>query len=772
MLKSKRICISLLSLVALLGACDKKPDTETGALETSKPTEGNQTTEKGTDTSVVKKDYTIDDLYNRILELEKGNFKVDYGTDENSYTDTYNENYCYIGFQDYGTVALDSYNETVSKDKLCYNFTYDESSDSYSLQTVAFYYDLVNGGNKTSNSTTPFNYLTYLDTYKDKFSFLKEGIIKEGNTFYVESYYCMMFFSYTLHIGNYFNYGSVARLAFEFDDKDNLLVKAQGKIDQIRYADIISSKFYDVGTATDPWIDSFFADGFKLPDTKPTTDEAKLLTGNDLTINGDVEYVSSELNPSVSKQGTVHNVYTEKGVYRSSVTIGNMDVNWDYTALKDDGTYKMGVDATNAVYTAKVSSEKEVLPSLKNVLDVNALRKTGENTFTYFGANLAEVVDALYGQNNSYRSFMSIGGVTFTLNNGVISHADVYYGDYFMPTTGHTYFHLSLNLTGDKTLPEMKPYENVASTGVKNAFKKFDGTSSYHVTIYDDSLSQYASSLVNYLDVTFDKDKQVTYIKKYVSGKLEEEYGYKKTEQGVIAFKKVTNADNTTSFVRTEKDDTSKDAFKKKAMFNISPETLVQSTSNKYYHVFRQKVMSLGEAGLVDTGNGAKNMADVSTAQFVLEGSDDNLSLKEMTYRFTPKGSNASTMHLAFKYGDTYKVDEDLTTIKEFVEPSSWNDESDSFVTRLTSLFGEDSKKIPYVYDAKLHGNFKFRNKGDTTAFYSRVENRDDYLEKYKEALVKAGFKKDDKTGQYVLNNIVVTVASTLKEGVTFAKKA
>ena len=32
MLKSKRICISLLSLVALLGACDKKPDTETGAL--------------------------------------------------------------------------------------------------------------------------------------------------------------------------------------------------------------------------------------------------------------------------------------------------------------------------------------------------------------------------------------------------------------------------------------------------------------------------------------------------------------------------------------------------------------------------------------------------------------------------------------------------------------------------------------------------------------------------------------------------------------------
>ena len=165
MLKSKRICISLLSLVALLGACDKKPDTETGALETSKPTEGNQTTEKGTDTSVVKKDYTVDDLYNRILELEKGNFKVDYGTDENSYTDTYNENYCYIGFQDYGTVALDSYNETVSKDKLCYNFTYDESSDSYSLQTVAFYYDLVNGGNKTSNSTKPFNYLTYLDTY-------------------------------------------------------------------------------------------------------------------------------------------------------------------------------------------------------------------------------------------------------------------------------------------------------------------------------------------------------------------------------------------------------------------------------------------------------------------------------------------------------------------------------------------------------------------------------------------------------------------------------
>lgn len=772
MLKSKRICISLLSLVALLGACDKKPGTDTGALETGKPTEGPQTTEKGTDTTVIKKDHTIDDLYNRILELEKGNFKVDYGTDENSYTDTYNENYCFIGFQDYGTVALDSYDETVSKDKLCYNFTYDESNDSYALQTVAFYYDLVNGGNKTANSIKPFNYLTYLDTDKDVFTFLKEGITKEGDTFYVESYYCMMLFSYTLHIGNYFNYGSVARLAFEFDDKDNLLVKAQGKIDQIRYADIISSKFYDVGTATDPWIDSFFADGFKLPDTKPTTDEAKLLTGKDLTIKGDVEYVSSERNPSVTKQGTVHNVYTETGAYRSSVTKGNVDVNWDYTTLKDDGTYKTGLDATNAVYTAKVSSEKEALPSLKNVLNVNALRKTGDNTFTYFGANLSDVVDALYGQDKSYQSFTSIGGLTFTLNNGVISHADVYYGDYFVPRESHTYFHLSLDLTGEKTLPEMKPYQDVASAGVKNAFKKFDGTSSYHVTIYDDTLSQYASSLVNYLDVTFDKDKQVTYIKKFESSKLVEEYGYKKTDTGVISFKKVTNADNTTSFVRTEKDDTSKDAFKKKAMFNISPETIVQSTSNKYYQVFRQKVMSLGDAGLVDIGNGAKNLADVSTAQFVLEGEKESMTLKEMTYRFTPKGSNVTTMHLAFKYGDTYKVDEDLTDIKEFVEPSSWSDESDSFVTRLTALFGEDSKKIPYVYDAELHGNFKFRNKGDTTAFYSRVENRDDYLEKYKDALVKAGFKKDDKTGQYVLNNIVVAVASTLKEGVTFAKKA
>lgn len=772
MLKSKRICISLLSLVALLGACDKKPGTDTGALETGKPTEGPQTTEKGTDTTVIKKDHTVDDLYNRILELEKGNFKVDYGTDENSYTDTYNENYCYIGFQDYGTVALDSYDETVSKDKLCYNFTYDESTDSYALQTVAFYYDLVNGGSKTANSTKPFNYLTYLDTDKDVFTFLKEGITKEGDTFYVESYYCMMLFSYTLHIGNYFNYGSVARLAFEFDDKDNLLVKAQGKIDQIRYADIISAKFYDVGTATDSWIDSFFADGFKLPDTKPTTDEAKILTGNDLTIKGDVEYVYTEANPAKTKQGTVHNVYTETGAYRSSVTTGNVDVNWDYTTLKDDGTYKTGLDATNAVYTEKVSSEKEALPSLKNVLNVNALRKTGDNTFTYFGANLSDVVDALYGQDKSYQSFTSIGGLTFTLNNGVISHADVYYGDYFVPGENHAYFHLSLDLTGEKTLPEMKPYQAVASTGVKNAFKKLDGTSSYHVTIYDDTLSQYASSLVNYLDVTFDKDKLVTYIKKYESTKLVEEYGYKKTDKGVISFKKVTNADNTTSFVRTEKDDTSKDAFKKKAMVNIDPETIVQSTSNKYYHVFRQKVMTLANSGLIDTENGARNMANVSSAQFTFEGEKDSMTLKEMTYRFTPKGSNVNTMHLAFKFGDTYKVNEDLTNIKEFVEPSSWNDESDSFVTRLTALFGEDSKKIPYVYDAELHGNFKFRNKGDTTAFYSRVENRDDYLEKYKEALVKAGFKKDDKTGQYVLNNIVVTVASTLKEGVTFSKKA
>lgn len=770
MLKKNKICLSLLSLVALLGACDKKPNTDTGGFETGKTTEGPQTTEKGSD-PVIKKDYSVDDFYNRILDLEKGNFKVDYDVGENSYTDTYNENYCFVGYQDYGVVALDTYDDNVSKDKLCYNFTYDESNDSYALQTVAYYYDL-RGVEKTSNTTKAFNYITYLDTYKESLTFVKDGIVKEGNTFYVESYYCMQYFSYALHVGGYFNYGQVARMSFEFDDKDNLLLKVQGKIDQIRYGDIITAKFYDVGHASDPWIDSFFADGFKLPDTKPTAEQAKIITGDSLTIKGDVNYVNNDLNPSTTKAGTVNNVYTKTAAYRSSTTTDNLDANWDYTTIKEDGTYRTGVDATNAVFTEKVSSEKETLFSLKNVLNINALRKTGENTYTYFGENLSEVVDALYGQTNSYKSFTSIGGLTFTLNNGVLDHADLYYGDYFMPGVSHQYFHLSLNLTASDSLPEMKAYQGVATAGVKNAFKKFDGTSSYHVFIYDDSVSQYASSLVNYLDVTYDKDKQVTYINKYESSRLVEEYGYKNTDKGVISFKKVTAADNTVSFVRTEKDDTSENAFRKKAMFNISPETIVQSSSNKYYHVFRQKVLSMNDGGLLDTGNGAKEMATISSAQFVLEGNDDALSLKEMSYRYTLKGSRETTMYLAFSYGDTYKVDADLTDIKEYVEPSSWSDESESFVSRLTDLFGEDSKKIPYVYDAKLHGNFKFRNKGDTTAFYSRVENKDDYLEKYKEALIKAGFKKDETTNQFVLNNIVVTVASTLKEGVTFSKKA
>ncbi len=766
----KRKIVPMLAFFALLAGCNKSdteaPATEAPGSDTAKP--------PVTESTTVKKDYTIDEFYEYFENLEDGNFTVEYSVDawETTYRDIYTKDYIFYGLNDLGYVLLDAYGEKAGSDKVAYSLYYEEEQDTYDIATPGYYYDN-NSVQRVGTSMDNFNYFAYFRTYPDSYWFEKGGIQKDGADFLVTSYYAEMMFSQTLHIASYFYYGQVARLLFSFDEEGDLNLKVQGKVDEIRYANILEAKFSKVGTTSDTFIEKYFKDGFVLPSDKATEKELELLLSDTIHVQGKMTSYNPDTNPTTIDIGSVDNVYAPGVVYRSIINQAGNDFLYLNLYEKDAKTYEKSLNAQNKVQEVESDRKVSDYKTIKDVMDPDAIRKVGDNLYRYYGTNLIEVLDICFGIEKSYSQLGYISGLTFEVHDGVIDKLHLYYGNYYYPGD-NDYVDVALSITKDGKAPDVKAISNPDNTAVKKALDYFNGSHSYRIrAITDLTDSIYSSNPSNYSEITYDKGKKATYVKQFSAGKVKNEYGYLDTKDGMVRFEKAYKEDGSAYLRETEPIDKTEDAFKKNALFNVDGDTLIQKSkySSTATYCFQGRVGGFGDIGLADSGLNEAKDAVWSSPVFTFDVVGDEMTLRTLQYSYMPTGAKSSTMQLTFTEDDSLTIQEDLSSIEAYKEPASWAEENATFSEKLTANFGEDAKMIPYLFDKDLHGNFKFRYKGSDMSFYSRVSDKEDYLAKYEAALKSSGFtKKDGEVKVYVKDSIQATIGATLKEGVTFRK--
>lgn len=771
---TKRKIVPLLLLITLLAGCDNRETGSTGSDAPRSETPGTDPITVPISDTTEKKEYTVDDFYEYFEKLQNGNFTVDYSADawETTYQDIYTENYIFYGLNDLGYVLLDAYGEKAGSEKVAYGLYYMEDENDYNIGTPGYYYDN-KSVERIGTSMDDFNYFTYFRTYPESYWFEKDGIKQDGENFLVTSYYAEMMFSQALHIASYFYYGQVARLSFSFDDKGDLNLKVQGKVDEIRYANIIEAKFSRVGTTSDLFIEKYFKDGYILPSEKPTEKETEILFSDSIRLKGRMTSYNPDATPAMVDIGSIDNVFGTKNIYRSIINQAGNDFLYLNLYEKDGKTYEKSLDAQNKVSDKESTLRIKDFKTIRDVMDPDAIRKIGDNLYRYYGTNLLEVLDTCFGIENSYQQLGYISGITLEKHDDVIDTMHLYYGNYFYP--GDTdYVDVALTLSNEGTAPELKPISNPDNTAVKAALDYFNGSHSYKmVAVTDLTDSLYASNPSTYSELIYDKDKKATYIKKYSAGKLIKEYGYLDAEDGMVSFEKAYKDDGTAYLRETAPKNKVQGAFRNTALFHVEGDTLVKKSeyNNIITYYFQGRVGGFGAIGFADSGIGESKNAVWNSPLFTFEGTAEEMRLATLKYNYQPNGANASTMQLTFTEDDALKIEENLTAIETYKEPTSWKEENLDFYEKLVELFQDNAEMIPYLYDKDLHDNFKFRYKGSDISFYSRVEGKEDYLTRYEAALKSVGFtKKDGEVKVYTKDNIQVTIQATLKEGITFRK--
>ena len=170
----------------------------------------------------------------------------------------------------------------------------------------------------------------------------------------------------------------------------------------------------------------------------------------------------------------------------------------------------------------------------------------------------------------------------------------------------------------------------------------------------------------------------------------------------------------------------------------------------------------------------------MSGHNYEMEVDETNKNISSITYAYTDSYFNKSQEKVTYEY-EGFSIDQGLLTkinsMANFKEPTYWNDEDETIANKMTSLFREESKNIPYIYLADTYLRWSSTLLYDELTLYNSNDHEVDetFYSLYREALIKKGYKKVEDPSYpggeiYELGHIRVRLAKILVGGLYFSK--
>ncbi len=756
---------SILALFTLpfftLASCAPKvasSESDTPISEESSLSEDVSSSSKSSSSTSVNK-VTIQNVIDQLNHFAMAtSYQVDYlesdGNDGTlSLTDIYTPNYISIGFMNGGYLTLPSANPNLGE-KIVYSFKY-TSNKEIVLGKAISYYD-ADDQLKPVNSCVDLDYLKLFNT--DTYRLKQSSFNQNGASITTSDEHVLYVLSHLMGYDSDLSSQDINIISASFTIENGELTFSLFKqldTDSNATELLITSTLRNFNAVQDTQLQNYI-DQYVKPTISPT-DAIKnkfkadyvgfATTIQYATSNGWSTFGETEVVSYYDKQNPKNN----KMKYRISDSVNHEEYSYVLTVGDNNLALDHYIDGFNQVQSEIFDNTYywgNGIFSIQKENDIDSFFDTdGNGNYSYLGIN-------------ADRLFESIAALTVLTDlniKEVVSMAITNEGDNLLVTTlidGFYYgedgseVQLSMKATSswiDNAVIEMpKSYETTDETThlqqiINNSFTHSfvaDG----HGLKSDGSIASTLPSNTYY----FKKDSYFLFREKNRGNYRETIRGYKKLNNGIVEFTVDRHGIVTqVGDVLTDK------SLKEFIPWNLNTNVLRKGSDKNYFlqnhvkHVYQN----------VFGGSTLDSMIDTS---FKLSINDQNL-LDSISYSYVYAGLLSGKEELKFSYSEEM-------ALPEFVNEDSfaqldgnhealtnWTEEKDTNIAKaFTKRFGDDAKKIPYLYDADISESWYLGTNYDGTndlCVYSTKVKGTDFMDRYKAQLISDGYVTKDIDG-------------------------
>ena len=748
--------VPLLLPIFLLASCGGALDSSQAASSSSSissSSSSNASSESSSSSSSSSVSLTEEE---RIVEAlkrikESSNYTLEYSYQGQSYVSYYTKNYIYFSETNLGYINLESFDSSIG-DTLVYNYYFD-SEDKF---TLAYPHE------EKIVSCQSFNYLANLKAVPSTL----EG---EDGHYYSDNKNLINSLANTLGYYEDAENGTFTRVRLESTDIDSFSFALQTiDYDSFEYVDVVdaSGTIFNIGETAIAACDEYIAD-FEIPEFPLSSEKIVKLN---LIDDNDVISVDSQIYISSSTTGD-KTLIDSFSYDRSSSRVHTVEGgNEEYFKNGNGKVLKEGINALNQVATMPIGEYylfEEEYPLAYNLLlnDLNAFRSTNsqDNQYQYFGFNGEQIYKNFsYIDVNSQPEslFLTIEEDALELTAtfpemGVQNGATI---DYFK-------IQIVSTLVSDRKIPTLMPLED-ANFELQDKINHLNGNENFIANSYDTRTNEREKNTYLVDDLLIFEQKELTFsgtVSSYVTG-------YKKETDGVQRF-------------LIDKNGVAKENGYLKADGLLSDFVGMHVSTNIFnkidtttYTLNPLVLKSVSDSLIL--GNEGNNLL-IDTFEMTV----DDQHITQISYDYDDGLFQQGSEIVEYRYENLEIPQEILTKIEQmtdFVEPTSWKDESLEIHEKLVSLFGEEvATTIPYLYNEETYCQFESTLLYDTITISSSSEtvNDDEYYANYKDILTKQGYELDltpDLPGAeiYTKDNIEIRLAKDLTGGIFISKLA
>ena len=694
---------------------------------------------------------TAGDIIEMIYTLAEGDYRLDYwttGYEEEATTEIWTDRYvCYGGE---GYVALDDWDGEGTR---VYAY-YLEDEGGYSLGTGVTFYDersVLSWCEEMQdlNQIALLNYMPGWNVSEDNLTQEEDGSWSTTN------YYATMALSYGIGGGAYAYWGYVAKVNMAFLDDGTFKVSLIGITTDGEYLSMHEGAFSDIGEASDPDTEVAFGD-FGIPEEDASGEAGSLLFGDALEINATLERVDygedgSEIGTSV--EATSRIVYTGDSYYVETKD-GEGNPLDERRFLTEEGVLQeRGLGLDNAVHQNPTPHGMGDFALLKDILDPAAIRKEEDGSYHYYGNRYDDLLPAVH---QGVSGLGALTSIDFTTGEDGLIDEIVFTYPYYVTTEEIYTYRLTATLGAPGAIEDPEPLTGLPENEEALTYlSPYDGTSTYRAR-FREGRSEYDTSISNWVDMTYDKERGAVLLERYERSNLVSRTGYLEQEGLLIPFEVLEDGT-----VRATGEGTP-GAIEELAL-HIDPTLFVEDRSET---VLRDEIVTLQGGGYL----GPEEIRDAYvpgsfTLNIYAYGEEE--VLESITYAYE-KGTEGTRYEIiTFHESEGISEDIDLGNVQEWAPPSTWREES-ALAWQVLQVLGEDAALVPYLYDEELTGKWLPVYSGGVVALRNESIT-DDYCASYESLLAQEGFQEGE-DGSWTKEGAGIAISIAPAEGITIRK--
>ena len=713
--------IVTLGLLCTLGLVACKNDSTT---PTTTPTQPSTVEPKpsASDSTTTGKPADRDAVYNVLSKLKTTKAaSINYTLEGEEYTDIFNKDYVMLNRFGQGVALLPSYDPSeTNSDKAAYMFEFNDTD--IVLDKVMAEPDKTTGAIVFETSIDDYNnaYQIGRQISKNRLSVDKEtGDIYTTNTTLLKTLAGAVGFQYAKYVqgGTAYFYLSEDETSVEIGLTAYYKTSANSTGTKVLTEEFDPIYLNDIGTAVSDTFGDVLADGDAFLGASLTDDEISNVVSKPVKYHtplsslgyAEVAYGTKD-NQNIASAHQV--VYSGKDADGNNL-VGNESMGYyvgDSTQVK-----YMTLTAANEVYDSGALTSQDgqkyiwdaAIADLSNteVFNPKAFRKVNgsDNTYKYLGYSIG-AENIFYGL--SFLSADDFGGEYNSLSVTLGSNDKVESFNYTVAfrdsSTGSIQGGITFKTTienGDSVAPTLPTAytQEAEEDKIAEGFKKLNGSVSFSMTsnMTVEGTSLNAVSVVYY----YDKTNKI-FIAKQSSGSTESVRGWKEaTDNAVTPFK-----------IEDDNSLTARNVDIKGHIANLfapalSPALLKKKLGSENDYVLRTTLATGISSSMLFGPAGSEGMIP-STMVF---HTDNDGTIQSISYTYSIYNSSTSayekgTETLTFAY-DTAAVNPttaDLSsTIKAYVAPTSWKEQSEAIYKDIVSAVGEtEAATVPFLFDS------------------------------------------------------------------------